>query len=118
MNYYIYPGLSNSAQMCARLGVKEADPFFIMKRTCEALGLDLNKITSSYRGRPYTEARFIIVGIILAIDKTMTLKRLGTLLGGRDHATVIYSRKMYHDLEDNNKDFRIKVKLVKEYCLN
>jgi chromosomal replication initiator protein len=118
MNYYIYPGLSNSAQICARLGVKEADPFFIMKRTCEALGLDLNKITSSYRGRPYTEARFIIVGIILTIDKKMTLKRLGKLLGGRDHATVIYSRKMYHDLEDTNKEFRQKVKLVKEFCLN
>lgn len=118
MNYYAFPGLSNSAQICARLGVKEADPFFIIKRTCEALNLDINKLTSPFRGRDYTEARFIIVGLILTIDKKMTLKRMGKMLGGRDHATVIYSRKMYNDLESTNKEFREKVKLVKEFCLN
>jgi len=114
MNAYIYPGLNDQDKLLHKFGISKFDTEYIICKTCEALGLSVEKLKSSYRGREYSEARSIIVGLSMSVDNKLTYTKLGKLLGNRDHSTIIYNRRLFDDLSQYDFDFKQKVIKVKQ----
>lgn len=87
----------------------------------EALRVSKEEIQSSSRKREITEARYIFVGLLLEVFPEFGLKRLGVIIGNRDHSTVIHSRETFNALTDGksgNKQYIRKVNLVKYVLSN
>lgn len=107
----IYIGLPEQKQIMARFNRKEGDPLHILVATCEALDLHMHQVISKNRTREMSEARCIIVGLILQVNTHITLKQIGRMLN-RDHTTIIYSRETFNALYKSDKSFTKKVGLV------
>lgn len=112
MNHYTFIGLRKNDQLNFLSSLKSNTPEEIIKKVSEILSVDHQKVTSRSRKRELVEARFISSGIIKKMHKNMTLNQIGNMFGGRDHATIIYSLKMFDELYEFNKTFRRKVELI------
>lgn len=116
MNSYIYVGLSEQDQLLSKFGILKSDPNYIIDKVCQALELTIDELRSPIRKREYVEARFIAVGLAFKVNRKLTLKKMGSLLGGRDHSTIIYAQRMYDDLSLTNFEFKEKIIAVKSIC--
>jgi len=114
MNALIYAGLPAHEQHLVKFGVKISDPMEIIDATCLALNIQREYLESQSRKREFVEARQIAIGLILIAKPNHGLKKLGEMLGGRDHSTMIYARENFNDLYNRDKDFTRKVNAVKQ----
>ncbi len=82
--------------------IKEIDLLFsiISKET----GLNREDIVSKNRKPDYADARRIFA-VIIKYNFKVSLRYIGDILGGRDHATIISSIKKHEDLCDSNKNY-------------
>lgn len=87
----------------------------LIEIVCEVLKVNHDDLMSTSRKQELTEARMIIVDIILDRFSRYTLKRVGIKLGGRSHSTMINSMRKYNGLYRFDKNFRGKVLNVKHY---
>lgn len=108
----IFPGLPEQQQIFARIGRKENDPETIIEAVCKQLEISREDLMSKSRKKELAEGRCIAIGLILQVNKNLTLKYLGKMFGGRDHSTILYNRETYNNLYKRDKPFTKKVQEV------
>jgi len=114
MTALIYAGLDQGNQRLSRIGINSNNPDYIINKVCGALDLDQFMVRSACRKRDLSDARKIIVGLILELNPKITLCKVGQLLGGRDHSTIVDIRNKYKDLQ-SDKVFQAKLTKVFSY---
>ncbi len=84
---------------------KEVTPEVIQKTVADYFSLDVEKLQSSTRVRQVVMARQISMFLVKNYtDKS--LKAIGSLFGGRDHSTVLYSIKTVQDLMETDEEIK------------
>jgi len=64
-------------------------PIVMVRNMCAKLGVSFDDVTSKSRTRGVVRARMIMFAALKAATK-LSLSEIGRLIGGRDHATVLY----------------------------
>lgn len=76
----------------------------VIKIVCEHFNINPLDILNQCRKREFVMARQISIYFIKQKTK-LTLKEIGNIFDGRDHATVIYSINTVNDLIDTDRKF-------------
>mgnify|MGYP000151101008 CR=1 FL=1 len=76
----------------------------IIQAVCSHFGLDINAIHSKSRKRDVVQARQIAMYLAKNYTDFSTAK-IGSLIGGKDHATVLHACKTITELKEVNKPF-------------
>lgn len=76
-------------------------PIVMVKTMAEKLGVSIDDVTSSRRARPIVRARQIMMAALKSATK-LSLSEIGTLLGDRDHATVLYGLAQVEKLKQTD----------------
>lgn len=92
---YTYVGLSLSES-----------PERFIDRIIQLIGVSKKGIMSGRRHRELSDARFIIVSILSKKYPHMSTSKIGQLIGGRDHSTVIHARNKVINLLAVDKNFK------------
>ena len=71
---------------------KSKTPLSMVKAMCEKLGVSYDAICGNGRSRNLTMARQMMM-VVLKGATSLSLSEIGNYVGGRDHATVLYSIK-------------------------
>ena len=80
---------------------KELTPDYILKVVADHYGITVNDLISDKRIASLTTARQVAMYLCRSLTN-LQLKKIGALLGGRDHATVIHGiTKIENELETN-----------------
>ncbi|MDR1361159.1 MAG: AAA family ATPase [Rickettsiales bacterium] len=69
---------------------KNKTPLAMVRIMCEKLGVSFDEICSPARGRTIVRARQIMMTALKSATR-LSLSEIGNLIGGRDHATVLYA---------------------------
>ena len=83
-----------------------------IKQICKEFFLDEKLLRSTYRGRTYTDFRFICFYVIRE-NTPLTLKEIGGMFNKRDHSTVINGLRKYKALSDTDVEFKFKAEKCK-----
>jgi chromosomal replication initiator protein len=87
--------------------------FEIIRKGCEYLKLKESDVLSNKRNRELVVARMIIIDMLLNQKSFVyTLKFIGSLLGGRDHTTIIHNREGLKDWVETDEGMRTLLKNV------
>lgn len=70
--------------------LKQNTPIVRVKNMCAKLGVSFDDVMSSIRSRSIVYARQKIM-VALKTSTNLTLSQIGNLVGGRDHASVLYA---------------------------
>ncbi|MGB4536808.1 MAG: helix-turn-helix domain-containing protein, partial [Tenuifilaceae bacterium] len=78
---------------------------FIQKVVCDYFGLPNDVLHSKTRKREIVQARQIAMYFSKNLTKS-SLSTIGSLIGNKDHATVLYACKTVNNLIDTDKHFK------------
>ena len=85
----------------------------IIQAVCSHFGLDTNAIHSKSRKRDVVQARQI--AMYLAKNYTdFSTSKIGSLIGGKDHATVLHACKTISELREVNKPFSAELEEIQK----
>ncbi|MEM7574994.1 MAG: chromosomal replication initiator protein DnaA [Bacteroidota bacterium] len=84
---------------------KEVTPEVIQKTVADHYGLEVDKLRSATRVRQVVLARQVSMFLVKQYTK-VSLKAIGSLFGGRDHSTVLYSIRTIKDLMETDDDLK------------
>lgn len=109
---YVFPGISVLDQH--KIRSKETDYIVheIMAKVSYELQITSSDMKGKCRKRETVEARQIAISFIFE-NTDLSLQKIGNIFGGRNHATVIYSKNTFDDLYATDKLFKIKVDNIK-----
>ena len=80
----------------------------IIKTVCKHFGLDNATIHTKSRKREVVQARQI--AMYLAKSNTeLSTSKIGTMIGNKDHATVLHACKTIKELREVDKSFRAEI---------
>lgn len=102
---YIYAGLNRNITL--DISVKKTaktNPTFIIQEVCRFFNLRIEDVVGEKRKRELVIARQLSM-FFLKEFTTLSLKKIGGMLGGRDHSTVIYAMNTVNDLCDTDASF-------------
>ena len=108
--------LELTKQMIDRLvknSKKEISVDYIQKVVCDYFNLSPDQLQSKTRKREIVQAR----QIAMYFSKTMTkssLASIGSLIGGKDHATVLHACKTVNNLMDTDKRFKGQIESIEK----
>lgn len=85
----------------------------IRDAVCEYFSVPIEDIFTKSRKREIVQARQIAMYLSKQLTQS-SLSYIGSAIGKRDHATVLYSCKTVNDLMETDKSFRNKVKEIEE----
>lgn len=112
MNLLAYPGLPNNYKKVFKLAIKEhfeADPnhriSMAIAKVCNHFDISSATLKSKSRKKELVWARCIVIHY-LRNNTALTLKKIGSMMGGRDHTTVIYQLEQYDDLLKYDRPFK------------
>lgn len=88
--------------------IVEDDFDAIIKVVSDTLNVPVSRIKSGSRKQEIVDARHIIAGLTQKYFPAYYTSRQGRKLGGRDHSTILNSRKRYNDLIFSNEAFQRK----------
>jgi len=83
----------------------------IQQKVCDFYGLETNALQSKTRKREIVQAR----QVAMYFSKNMTsssLSAIGSIIGRRDHATVLHACKAVKNLKETNTDFKHQLKEI------
>lgn len=80
----------------------------ILAQVIEVFKVDAKSINSKSRKQEISQARQAAM-YLCKQHTTQSISRIGTVIGGRDHATVIHAIKNVEELMQTNEDFKNKV---------
>ena len=81
----------------------------ILKMVCEHQGLPMEKVLNKTRKREYVFCRQLAMTICYNA-RIESLAEIGSIIGGKDHATVLHAKKTIGNLCDTDR------KIDKLYC--
>lgn len=76
-------------------------------------GLDFDEFNVGYRREPLVEARFLFVYMVRT-RMSISLARIGQILGGRDHTTIIHAIKTADNWITNPIYYKRQYKLIND----
>lgn len=80
----------------------------IISAVCKHFSLDRNVIHTKSRKREVVQARQVAMYLAKAYTDLSTTK-IGSLIGGKDHATVLHACKTIKELKEVDKNFRAEI---------
>ena len=80
---------------------KSKAPVAIVKSMCEKLGVSYDAVCGSGRSRALVLARQIMM-VVLKNATDLSLEQIGSYVGGRDHATVMYAIDRIEKLQSSD----------------
>jgi len=86
----------------------------IISLCADVLGCGPYQITGSNRYKPIRDYRHIVA--VELLSHGYTYAATGQALGGRDHSTIVHSRKQYEALFDTDPEFRVKALACRYAC--
>jgi len=87
---------------------KEISIDFIQKTVCEYFGLPSDVLQTKTRKREIVQARQIAMYFSKGMTKS-SLSTIGSIIGGKDHATVLHACKTVNNLMDTDKRFKSQI---------
>lgn len=115
----VYTGLKQPFQLRVQLDLKSDLTFKVSHRTgfairniCNYFNIQPWELKSKSRVKHLVTAR-IITCHWLRHNTHFSLKKIGQIIGNRDHSTVIYNLEIYKDLLKFDKDFQKIVRNIK-----
>ena len=109
LSYMIAPGLSKTSE--GTVIIKEDVNPELIKMICEVNSADIKLFRSKTRKREVVVSRQIAM-YMLKNGTKLSLARIGELIGGKDHATVLHACKIVNDLSDTDKIFKENLNLI------
>jgi chromosomal replication initiator protein len=114
INPYVFPGLRKVSikhkgeRKYIGCGVTKEEVYEIIKNVC---GITMEQIVSKDRHREIIDARHILCAI-LSKNFGITLKKIGQILGGRDHTTIVHSINMFEDRFETSEYYQEMVRTI------
>lgn len=87
---------------------KEISIDYIQKIVCEYFGLPSDVLQTKTRKREIVQARQIAMYFSKSMTKS-SLSTIGSVIGGKDHATVLHACKTVNNLKDTDKRFKSQI---------
>jgi chromosomal replication initiator protein len=115
MNYIAMPGLRKPIslrKLDQQIVVEMSDK--IITHTVTYFGISLDKLKSQTRKRDICYVRQVCM-YLMCTKTNLTLNYIGTLFGGRDHTSVIHSKKHIEDLMYSDPKVKIDIKNISEH---
>jgi chromosomal replication initiator protein len=79
---------------------------YIQKVVCDYFNMQIENLKSKTRKREIVQARQIAMYFAKSLTKS-SLATIGSVIGGKDHATVLHACKTVNNLIDTDKRFRL-----------
>lgn len=118
MNLLAYPGLPNNYKKVFQLAIKEhfeSDPShrigMAIAKVCNHFDISSATLKSKSRKKELVWARCIVMHY-LRNNTALSLQKIGSMMGGRDHATIIYQLEQYDGLLKYDKPFQHIIKTI------
>ncbi len=92
---------------------KELEPQQILMTIAQEYGVSLEELLSKSRSQRIAFPRQIAM-YLLREESELSLPKIGELLGGRDHTTVMYGHEKISDLLETDKNLRRKLVNIQE----
>ena len=92
---------------------KEIDPEQILQTIAHEYGVSLEELISQSRSQRIAFPRQIAM-YMLREESELSLPKIGEILGGRDHTTVMYGHEKITDLLETDKNLRRKLVNIQE----
>lgn len=89
----------------------------IINCVCEFYKVNKNEILSKKKNKEFVEARQVCIYLITDMMASLPLGKVGQIIGGRDHSTVIYSRDKIAELMKTDKRIAVLIKDIKRRLL-
>lgn len=86
----------------------------IIERSCYFVNISKDQLVGRSRKREIKDSRHM-VAFLITEHTILTLKQIGEILGGRDHTTIINSKKVTNNLCDSDPNFRNNFNLLRNY---
>ena len=87
---------------------KEISIDYITKSVCDYLNIPSSQINAKTRKREIVQARQIAMYFCKNLTKS-SLSSIGSLIGGKDHATVLHAYKTISNLIETDKAFKMQI---------
>lgn len=114
-NPHLYAGLPDDQKRLILIKNKPLSNYALFKAIFKALKVTKEQIQSKNRKKEIVTARYIFIGLQKELGVYLPLKKVGKLVGGRDHSTVIYALNRFNDLiEIKDKHFNKSLDLVRK----
>lgn len=118
INHYVFPGLkldkndSEKYPFTKKINkqITEDELFEIVENKS---GFTKENLISPSRKRELVDMRQL-VSFVLKTDFNRTLASIGTLLGDRDHSTILHSIRKFYDLYETNTGYKNKCNSILE----
>jgi len=92
---------------------REIEPEQIIKTIAQEYGVSLEELTSTSRSQRIAFPRQIAM-YMLREESDLSLPKIGELLGGRDHTTIMYGHDKITDLLERDKNLRRRIVNIQE----
>jgi chromosomal replication initiator protein len=92
---------------------REIEPEQILKTIAQEYGVSLEELISSNRSQRIAFPRQIAM-YMLREESELSLPKIGELLGGRDHTTIMYGHEKITDLLERDKNLRRRIVNIQE----
>ena len=92
---------------------KEIEPEQILKTIAHEYGVSMEELISHSRSQRIAFPRQIAM-YILREESDLSLPKIGEILGGRDHTTIMYGHEKITDLLETDKNLRRKIVNIQE----
>lgn len=86
--------------------IHEITPDLIIDTVCEHFHITLDQITSSNRSQNIAKPRMIVMYLCKTLLSNMTLKEIGSYLGGKNHTTVMHGYENIKEEIEKNESFK------------
>ncbi len=86
---------------------------YIQKIVCDYFNMPVENLKSKTRKREIVQARQIAMFFAKNLTKS-SLATIGSLIGGKDHATVLHACKTVNNLIDTDKRFRVYIEEIEK----
>ncbi len=114
MNHYMYPGILMRNEKGMVITPKMTIQF-VAECICKEYKITMDQMKSKSRKREYAECRQVICYLVYKhFDLNISLEKVGSFLGNRDHTTVIYACKNVQNLLDTDVFFKRKLEKLLE----
>lgn len=92
---------------------REIEPDRILKTIAQEYGLTMDELIGQSRSQRVAFPRQVAM-YMLREESELSLPKIGEILGGRDHTTVMYGHEKITDLLDQDKNLRRKIVNIQE----
>ncbi len=94
---------------------KNKTPTSMVKSMCEKLGVSYDAVCGTTRTRTIVRARMIMMTALKSATK-LSLSEIGTHVGGRDHATVLYAISQIEKMRSGDLILSAEINQMIEVC--